>query len=241
LRNQITLWQNNSHVKVVCAVGVLDANHYPPFNRFGLNAPIASEERINLIPINIKTVSFSTLTERVLYFRRVYQQNPDIKNKSDRSKLCTKFINYCQLLDGNESSYRTILFLADRYLSLHEDLFSQPVAILLKGFFYTGYKKEKIDKIANSAVDFLLDSKKAKLNPFFLKSDAFLDFFFALSYVNFITQEKEVKLPKEELSRFDSIFTARINRFVVQLMCADRNTEGKAIKFIIDNYNNMPF
>lgn len=238
LREQIVQWQNRKKVQIVCSLGVQDTDHYPPFIHFGVKTPIVSETKINLVPININSVSFGSIIDSVLNFREVYSQH--LKTKSEKAKLRNKLVNYCQLIDSEKSTFRTVIFLADRYLSINEDLFNQPVALLLKGYFYSFIPHNKMMKIATGAADFLLCSSNDKLNPYCLKSDAFLDFFFALSYINYLTSRTGEKLSREELIKYDCIFTARINRFVVQLMCVDKQTEEAVLFFIIDNYDNMP-
>lgn len=241
LRDQIELWQVKYHITVVCSIGVQDADHYPPFTRFSAKTPITSETKIYLRPIDIKSVSFGSLTDRVLDFKEVYRQHPEIKTKSDKVALRNRLIYFCQQMDGPVSTFRTILFLVDRYLSLREDLFSQQVALLLRDYFHSFVKKDKMARIASRAAEFLLnDSDNERPSPYCLKSDAFLDFFFAVSYVNYLTQNSIDSMTAEDLKRYDCIFTARINRFVVQLVCSDKSAEEAALTFICRKYSEMP-
>ena len=240
LRNQIRLWQAAENVQIVCSIGIQDTNHYPPFIRFASKTQLESESRIELVPINTNSSCFSNLTNKVLEFKGVYTSQK-AKTQDDKHKLRDSFINFCNLLDGGNSTFRSILVLVDRCKRSHDDLLSQPAAIVLRDYFNSFLSNDSIAKIASEAADFLLNEKRnVKLSPYCLKSDAFLDFFFALSYIIFLSQSSGKTIPSEELRKYNCIFTARINRFVVQLMCSNPSLEEAVLYSICENFKNMP-
>lgn len=243
LRNHMNLWQGANNVQIVCSIGTQDTDHYPPFIHFVSKTKIEAEVKIELVPVDTSSVSFTSLTNAVLEFRGVYTRQ-DARKKEAKQKH-RDIINYCNLLDGGKSTFRSVLFLVDRCNNTQEDMFSKPVAILLRDYFYSFLRKDEISKIASEAADFLMkeqpsEQKRVKLSSYCLKSDAFLDFFFALSYLNFLTRESAGMIPSEELRKYNSIFTARINRFVVQLVCSDRSLQEDVLYSICANYKNMP-
>ena len=240
LRKQIDLWQAADNVQIICSIGIQDTNHYPPFIRFASNSQLESESKIELVPIDTISSRFSNLTNKVLEFKCVYTKQK-AKTQDAKHKLRDRFINFCNLLDGGNSTFRSILFLVDRCNHQQDDILSQPVAIVLKDYFYSFLSQKNLSKIAREAAEFLLNEKgNVKLSIYCLKSDAFLDFFFALSYIDFLVQYSGKKIPSEKLKKYNSIFTARINRFVVQLVCSDASLEEKVLYTIWENFANMP-
>lgn len=222
LRNKLDEWQKQSNVQIIYTIVIQDTTQYPPFSRFNEVNAIIANHQIKLLPIDIKGNKYDFLVRKVLTLKSIEYD----------MQLKEKFKNLCILIDDNKSVFRTINFLADEYTLIGEKIFELPVAQLIYSYYQRMITKKKMIAAAQTASDFLLEKPEVKLDAVLLKGPAYLDFFFALNYVEIITDDTKA----ERIQQYDCIFTNRINRFVKQLIHISPVEEDVFVKNLIAYY-----
>lgn len=230
-------------VFVVLSVGELDENLFPPFTK-SKKLPFVPNERITLAPIPADSSAFKVMTEKVLSLNEIIPKRCPI-GKSEESKakakryneIIDKSITFCKKMRGNYIEYRTVIIFSEGYLSLKDAIFSKKIGSFLLDYFNTQFSsKIELDQYAKDVTEFLLraDIEKKWSSAIAFKSPVFRDFLFAYHYLEAIRSSNF-----EELKVFNCIFTASINRILVDLMTQNQVDECAIINSIIVMYDKM--
>lgn len=241
LMAKINQWKRKKSIHFIFAVGVLDNDQFPPFIRTKTTIPFIAEETIQLAPINTTTAEFSFLVEKVLKTLSIVpaRQHSSQKNHDAQNSLLDNIITFCKRITGGIAEYRTIVFVATRYIIYKNEMFdmnsdSGNISKIFKEYFSSFMDDETLLNTADHITKFMLHKEEKPMpwtNSIVFKSPAFRDFFFALSYLNAIKKGQE-----EKLSLFNCIFTPSINRFIVSLMVQDINEENQIVSKLIARF-----
>lgn len=140
-------------------------------------------------------------------------------------------------MGGNYIEFRTVTIFSEGYLSLGDAIFNKRTGVFLLDYFSTQISnKIKLSQYAKDVTEFLLrtDTQKMWTSAIVFKSPVFRDFLFAYHYLEVVKSSNE-----EALGVFKCIFTASINRILIDLMTQDQVEEIATIKSMIDMYDKM--
>lgn len=243
LRDYLERQYKNNKVFVVLAVGKLDENLFPPFRK-SKQLPFVPNERITLSPILADSGSFKIMAEKVLSLNGIIPKRcPTGKSEESKAKakryneIIDKSIAFCKKMGGNYIEYRTMTIFSEGYLSLGDAIFNKKIGVFLLDYFNTQISsKIKLGQYAKDVTEFLLrtDVEKKWLSAIVFKSSVFRDFLFAYHYLEVIKSSNF-----EELKVFNCIFTASVNRILVDLITQNQTDECAIIKLMIIMYNKM--
>lgn len=233
----------NNKIYIILAVGELDENLFPPFTK-SKPLPFVPSEKIMLAPIPADSGAFKIMVEKVLYLNNIIPKRcPTGKSEEARKKaakyneLIGKSVTFCKKMAGNYIEFRTATIFSEGYFSLGDIIFSKRIGIYLQDYFSTQISDKKtLSQYAKDVTEFLLrtDTKKMWKSAIVFKSPVFRDFLFAYHYLEVVKSSND-----EALGVFNCIFTASINRILIDLMNQDQIGEIMTVKSIIDMYYKM--
>lgn len=246
LQNYLETQKNSNNFFAVLAVGELDESLFPPFTKSKLT-PIVPDEKITLAPISVESGQFEIMAEKVIILsidhkfpkRRPTGKSEESKEKAQKyDELIGKARSFCKRLRGNSVEFRTVTIFAEGYLLYGESIFSKKIGGFLLDYVSKQINNKKIplSEYAKDVTNFLLrtGSKQQWSNAIFFKSPVFRDFLFAYHYLEVI---KSTDI--EGLGVFNCIFTASINRILIDLITLDQAEELTVIKTIISMFDKM--
>lgn len=236
-------YKNNNKVYIILAVGELDENLFPPFKK-SKRLPFFPSEKITLAPIPADSGLFKIMVEKVLFLNgSIPKRCPTGKSQESQNKakkyneLIDKSITFCKKMGGNYIEFRTVTIFSEGYSSLGNAIFNKRIGVFLLDYFSTQISdKIKLSQYAKDVTEFLLrtDTQKMWTSAIVFKSPVFRDFLFAYHYLEVVKNSNE-----EALGVFKCIFTASINRILIDLMTQDQVEEIATIKSMIDMYDKM--
>lgn len=233
----------HNKIYVVLAVGELDENLFPPFTK-SKQLPFVPSEKITLAPIPADSAAFRIMVEKVLFLngsvpkRCPTGKSEESKNKAKKyNELIDKSITFCKKMGGNYIEYRTVTIFSEGYLSLRDTIFNKRIGVFLLDCFSTQISnKIKLSQYAKDVTEFLLrtDTKKIWTSAIVFKSPVFRDFLFAYHYLEVVKSSND-----EALRVFNCIFTASINRMLIDLITRDQINEIAIVRSMVNMYNKM--
>lgn len=243
LQSYLERQYKNNKVYIILAVGELDENLFPPFKK-SKQLPFFPSEKITLAPIPADSGLFKIMVEKVLFLNgSIPKRCPTGKSQESQNKakkyneLIDKSITFCKKMGGNYIEFRTVTIFSEGYSLLGDAIFNKRTGVFLLDYFSTQISnKIKLSQYAKDVTEFLLrtDTQKMWTSAIVFKSPVFRDFLFAYHYLEVVKSSNE-----EALGVFKCIFTASINRILIDLMTQDQVEEIATIKSMIDMYDKM--
>lgn len=226
-------------IHFILAKGELNNDLFPPFSRRPF--PTTSDEVIRLVPISAASSNFGQMVRKVLScFSIIKSKYPKAQDKAAAyHRRIDNFITYCKKMSGNDVEFRTVAFCAARYLDYGDSLFQQSVGEVLLNYFTDKMFAQKGDlsKYAQDVAEFMINRESTNItwtNSIVFKSPVYRDFLFAYHYLNVIKLQDE-----KGMQVFNCIFTASINRILVDLIKRDSKTEERVINSLVSLYPKM--
>ena len=230
IRKQLIKWKEKKGVQMICSFGTQDSTQYPPYKKYSSTFRVSGERNVVLSPTDVNTKRFSHLVNTLL------ECNGINLNSRDRDRLKNK----CKIIDEGRSTLRTVLFLINEYIARKEELFLLPIGELFLEYYKGQYNSndKKLKNVASTVSDFYLGKRDCtSLDVNVLKDPSHMDFLFAYNYITLCLDSKK----REKIKEYDCIFTARINRFVVQLAQLDPKIEENFINNLILCFEDTSF
>lgn len=238
LIRKLKQWKKKGTVRFVFAIGDLDNNQFPPFTRVSNPIPFQVNHTIELSPIDATTSEFNFLVEKVVRTLSVVPNvKPSQKTVDATNSLLDNLITFCKKISGNTVEFRTVVFVAKRYIAYKDALFELNTGRVLLEYFLSIMDKEQLSDTAEHIALFMLNKEekpRSWTNSVVFKSPAFRDFFFAIYYLNSVRTGDE-----DKINFFDCIFTPSINRSIVSILSQDLNGEFQIAYNLIKVYKKL--
>lgn len=224
LLRKIKQWKRKGTVRFVFAIGDLDNKEFPPFTRVSNPIPFRANHTIELSSIDATTSDFRFLVGKVVKTLSVVPNlKPSQKVVDATNSLLDNLITFCKKISGNTVEFRTVVFVAKRYIAYKDGLFELNTGRVLSEYFLSIMDEKQLSDTAEHIAMFMLNKEEQSrpwTNSVVFKSPAFRDFFFAIYYLDAVETGEE-----DKINFFDCIFTPSINRSIVSILSQDLNKE----------------
>ena len=243
LQNYLEQQYKKGKIYIILAIGELNENLFPPFTK-SKQLSFVPSEKITLAPIPADSAAFKIMVEKVLFLNGIIPKrcptgkSEESKNKAKKyNELVDKSITFCKKMGGNNIEFRTVTIFSEGYMLLGDSIFNKKIGIFFLDYLRTQIGDIfKLNEYAKDVTDFLLriNTQKKWTSAIIFKSPVFRDFLFAYHYLQALKSHNE-----KELNVFNCIFTASINRMIIDLMTRDHIEEITTVKSIIGIYPKM--
>lgn len=233
LNKEIQNWINQKNAHIIFSTGALLDSQFPPFTHSCNKMPQDIETTLILHPLNVESASFHALVEQTLNAFNILNQS-EYTTRKERNKIISQFVNYCKKICGNESDFRSLIFVIEQFEESHEVIFQKNGGTIFLNEFKKRLGLQKLNSTAKNIADFMLNNRSSFKNIYVYKSPAIRDFFFALHYINMVKKED---IDNKKL--FDCIFTPNINRFCIDLISKSEKEELNIVNNFINIFNKL--
>lgn len=161
LLRKIKQWKRKETVRFVFAIGDLDNKEFPPFTRVSNPIPFRANHTIELSPIDATTSEFRFLVEKVVKTLSVVPNlKPSQKVVDATNSLLDNLITFCKKISGNTVEFRTVVFVAKRYIAYKDGLFELNTGRVLSEYFLSIMDEKQLSDTAEHIAMFMLNKEE---------------------------------------------------------------------------------